>query len=48
MTPADIYQENLAKIHIDGYAFHWEGAASTVLRCGNFAGSAYQLSGRAG
>jgi hypothetical protein len=27
-----IYQADLAKIHIDGYAFHWEGAASAVLR----------------
>lgn len=32
MTSADIYQEDLAKIHIDGYAFHWEGAANAVLR----------------
>jgi predicted RNA methylase len=32
MAPADIYQEDLAKIHIDGYAFHWESAASAVLR----------------
>jgi SAM-dependent methyltransferase len=32
MPPTDIYQEDLAKIHIDGYGFHWEGAASTVLR----------------
>ena len=33
ITPsADIYQEDLAQIHIDGYGFHWEGAASAVLR----------------
>jgi SAM-dependent methyltransferase len=32
MPPIDIYQEDLAKIHIDGYGFHWEGAASAVLR----------------
>jgi SAM-dependent methyltransferase len=32
MPPTDIYQEDLAKIHIDGYGFHWEGAAGTVLR----------------
>jgi len=31
MPSAEIYQEDLAKIHIDGYAFHWEGAASAVL-----------------
>jgi SAM-dependent methyltransferase len=32
MPPTEIYQEDLAKIHIEGYAFHWEGAASAVLR----------------
>ncbi|HEX2475450.1 MAG TPA: methyltransferase domain-containing protein, partial [Lacipirellulaceae bacterium] len=32
MPPDDIYQEDLAKIHIDGYGFHWESAASAVLR----------------
>jgi SAM-dependent methyltransferase len=32
MPPTDIYQEDLATIHIDGYGFHWEGAASAVLR----------------
>ena len=32
MPPTNIYQEDLAKIHFDGYAFHWEIAASTVLR----------------
>lgn len=32
MSSTDIYQEDLAKIHIDGYAFHWESAASAVLR----------------
>jgi SAM-dependent methyltransferase len=26
-----IYQDDLAKIHIDGYGFHWEGAAEAVL-----------------
>jgi SAM-dependent methyltransferase len=32
MPPNDIYQEDLAKIHIDGYGFHREGAATAVLR----------------
>lgn len=32
MSLTDIYQEDLAKIHIDGYGFHWEGAASAMLR----------------
>jgi SAM-dependent methyltransferase len=32
MPHDDIYQEDLAKIHIDGYGFHWEGAANAVLR----------------
>jgi SAM-dependent methyltransferase len=32
MPPDDIYKEDLAKIHIDGYGFHWEGAASAVPR----------------
>jgi hypothetical protein len=32
MSSDDIYQEDLAKIHIDGYGFHWEGAANAVLR----------------
>lgn len=26
-----IYQEDLAQIHIEGYGFHWEGAAPAVL-----------------
>lgn len=31
MSAQDIYHEDLAYIHIDGYAFHWKGAADAVL-----------------
>ncbi|TWT86844.1 dTDP-3-amino-3,4,6-trideoxy-alpha-D-glucopyranose [Pseudobythopirellula maris] len=30
-TPADLYRQDLAQIHVDGYGFHWEGAAPSVL-----------------
>ena len=33
-TPStdELYREDLAQIHIEGYDFHWKGAASTILR----------------
>lgn len=27
----DLYQSDLAYIHVDGYGFHWEGAAEAIL-----------------
>lgn len=27
----DLYQDDLAYIHVDGYSFHWEGAADAIL-----------------
>lgn len=27
-----LYRDDLANIHIDGYGFHWEGAAETLLQ----------------
>lgn len=27
-----LYEPDLARIHVDGYGFHWEGAAPTVLQ----------------
>jgi hypothetical protein len=32
MADDGIYQEDLARIHIEGYGFHWEAAAPVVLR----------------
>ena len=29
--PAQLYRDDLARIHIDGYGFHWEAAAPVVL-----------------
>jgi 2-polyprenyl-3-methyl-5-hydroxy-6-metoxy-1,4-benzoquinol methylase len=31
MHSPPIYQEDLSAIHIEGYGFHWEQAAPTVL-----------------
>lgn len=28
----DLYRDDLAHIHVDGYGFHWEGAASAIVR----------------
>ena len=30
-TDSQLYRDDLASIHIEGYAFHWEGAAPTIL-----------------
>lgn len=42
-----IYQEDLAYIHIEGYGFHWERAAETVLKhlqqCGVHGGTVVDL-----
>lgn len=32
MAGADLYQNDLAQIHLDGYGFHWERAAPVILR----------------
>ena len=31
-TTAPIYREDVAHVHVDGYSFHWEGAAASVLQ----------------
>jgi SAM-dependent methyltransferase len=31
-TNARLYDEDLARIHVDGYGFHWSGAAESILQ----------------
>ena len=42
-----LYEPDLARIHVDGYGFHWEGAAPAVLQwlrdAGIFAGTVVDL-----
>lgn len=33
MTTADeLYRDDLAEVHVEGYGFHWEGAAPVILK----------------
>lgn len=38
-SPISIYNTDLARIHIDGYGFHWESAAPAILRWLDAAGT---------